>query len=68
MVIKIVEEKYLQVDDETAAALIKRAKRGTQKDRSWVEEVVGDYDGEMFGHTVKRISKAPKAIAEYVGE
>lgn len=66
VVVKIVEEKYLQVDAATAAALLKRCKRGTERDREWVEEVVGDYDGDMFGHKVRRISKAPKDIAEYV--
>jgi hypothetical protein len=66
VVVKIVEEKYLQVDADTAAKLIKRTKRGTKADRAWVEEVVGDYDGDMCGHTVQRITKAPKRIADYM--
>lgn len=65
-VLKIVEVKYLKVDAATAASLLKRSRRGTKRDREWVEEVVGDYDADMCGHAVQRITKAPKAIADYM--
>jgi len=55
--VKIIEEKYLRVDDETAADLVARAARGRKDDREWVEEVVGDYDSEMTGHKVLSITE-----------